>query len=84
MQDDSGYKFIAERLIKNRKKRLARIKREEKEKTDMSPISGAKKKYPGHFLLNNLLDAAVEKLEEDEKELEKEAVLYTPSKKILD
>src|SRR3989344_1966384 len=28
LQDDSGYKFIAERLIKNRKHRLRRIKKE--------------------------------------------------------
>lgn len=78
-QDDNGYKIIVERLIENRKKRLKRIRKEEKEKTDMSPMSFAKKKYPAYFLLDNLLDAAIEKLEEDDKALEKEAVLYTPS-----
>jgi len=78
-QDDNGYNIIIDRLIENRKKRLRRIKKENKEKTDMSPMSAVKKKYPAYFLLDNLLDAAVEKLEENDKELEKEAVLYTPS-----
>ncbi|TSC94489.1 MAG: TrpR-like protein YerC/YecD [Parcubacteria group bacterium Licking1014_1] len=80
-QDDNGYKIIIKRLIENRKKRLKKIKKENKEKTDMSPMSAVKKKYPGYFLLNNLLDVAVEKLEEDDKILEKEALLFTPSLK---
>lgn len=80
-QDDNGYKIIVKRLIENRKKRLDKIKKENKSKADMSPISALKKKYPAHFLLNNLLDIAIEKLEKDEKELEKEALLYTPSSK---
>ncbi len=78
-QDDNGYRIIVERLIKNRKRRLRRIKKEEKEKTNMSPLASAKKAYPAYFLLNNLLDATIEKLEEDDKELEKEALLFTPS-----
>ena len=78
-QDDNGYKIIVERLIENRKKRLKKIKKEEKERMNMSPLAAAKKAYPAHFLLDNLLDAAIEKLDEDDKELEKEAVLYTPS-----
>jgi TrpR-related protein YerC/YecD len=69
LQDDSGYKIIIKRLLENRKNRLRRIKKENKERTDMSPISAVKKKYPAHFLLPNLLDAA----------LEKEALLFTPS-----
>jgi len=80
-QDDNGYKIIVKRLIENRKKRLKKIKRENKEMASMSPLSEAKKKYPLYFLLNNLLDATIEKLEKDEKEIEKEAVLYTPSSK---
>lgn len=82
-QDDNGYKIIIERLIKNRKEWLKRIRRENKEKTNMSPMASVKKKYPGYFLLDNLLDAAIEKLEENDKDLEKEAVLYTPSASFL-
>ena len=81
LQDDSGYKFIAERLIKNRKQRIRKIKKGNK--VDFSPLAGAKKKYAGHFLLSNLLDSAIEKLEEDDKALEKEALLFTPSSKFL-
>jgi len=80
-QDDNGYKIIVQRLIENRKRRLKRIKSENKKATDMSPMSAIKKKYPAYFLLNNLLDKAIEKLDEDSKELEKEALLYTPSLK---
>jgi len=76
-QDDNGYKIIVKRLIEKRKQRLRKIKKENK--VDMSPLAGVKKKYAGHFLLPNLLDVAIEKLEEDDKSLEKEAVLYTPS-----
>lgn len=78
-QDDSGYKIIVKRLIENRKNRLRRIKKENKDRMDMSPMSAIKKKYSVHFLLDNLLDAAIEKLEENDKELEKEALLFTPS-----
>jgi TrpR-related protein YerC/YecD len=77
LQDDSGYKIIVKRLIADRKKRLIKIKRENKE--NFSPFATVKKKYKGHFLLNNLLDAAIEKLEINDKELEKEALLFTPS-----
>ncbi len=80
-QDDNGYKIIIKRLIENRKQRLRRIKKEDKERTNMSPMSVVKKKYPAYFLLDNLLDAAIGKLDEDSKELEKEAVLFTPSSK---
>jgi TrpR-related protein YerC/YecD len=45
-QDDSGYKIIVKRLIENRKQRLRKIKKEDKEKADMSPLASAKKKYP--------------------------------------
>ena len=79
LQDDSGYKIIVERLIENRKRRLRRIKKENKEMADMSIMAGYKKKS-AYFLLDNLLDAAIEKLEEDDKELEKEAILFTPSR----
>jgi TrpR-related protein YerC/YecD len=82
-QDDNGYKLIVKRLIENRKQRLRKIKKENKEKIDMSPLALAKKKYAGHFLLPNLLDAAIEKLEEDDKSLEKEALLFTPSSTFL-
>lgn len=76
LQDDSGYKIIVKRLINNRKERLKKIRKESK--GSLSPFETLKKKYPGYFLLPNLLDAAIEKLEDD-KSLEKEALLFTPS-----
>ena len=76
-QDDNGYKIIVDRLIESRKRRLRKIKKDNK--ISMSPLAGVKKKYPGYFMLPNLLDAAIEKLDEDDKVLGKEAVLYTPS-----
>jgi TrpR-related protein YerC/YecD len=80
LQDDSGYQIIVKRLLENRKKRLRKAKKEEKDA--MSPNSLVKKKYAGHFMLPNLLDAAIEKLEEGDKLLEKEALLFTPSSKL--
>ncbi len=78
-QDESGYKIIVKRLIENRKERLRRMKKSEKDAADTSVFSTAKKIYKGHFLLNHLLDSAIERLQEDGKEMEKEAVLFTPS-----
>lgn len=77
LQDDSGYKIIVKRLIENRKRRLQKIKKSEKEAANMSLIKTLKKK-PGANVLPNLLDAVIEKFE-DNKELEKEALLFTPS-----
>lgn len=80
-QDDDGYKIIIDRLIENRKKRLRKSKKEEKDAR--TPLIGYKKSHPARFALSNLLDAAIEKIEEDAKELEKEAILYTPSATIF-
>src|SRR3989344_852446 len=77
LQDDSGYKTVVKRLIENRKNRLKKMKKEDKEK--MSSFAKLKKKYAGYFLLNNLLDVAIEKLKENDKKLEEEAILFTPS-----
>lgn len=77
-QDDSGYKIIVKRLIENRKKRLKRIRQADKDAVKMSPFDGIKK-YPSARVLPNLLDAVIEKFEDD-KELEKEALLFTPSR----
>lgn len=74
-QDDSGYAVVIKRLIENRKARLRKIKKEGREASHAI----VRKKYKAHFLLVNLLDAAIERLSEDEKELTKEAVLFTPS-----
>jgi TrpR-related protein YerC/YecD len=81
LQDDSGYKIIVKRLIENRKRRLRKIKKENK--ASLSPLEDVKKRYPAYFLLQNFLDAAIEKLEEDDEALEKEAVLFTPSSTFL-
>ena len=77
LQDDSGYKIVVKRLIEDRKKRLKKIIKENK--GSLSAFEAAKKKYPGYFLLQNLLDVAIEKLEGDDKSLDKEALLFTPS-----
>ena len=74
-QDDSGYKFIVKRLIENRKKRLKRVKDIEKEARKSSPL----KNYAAARVLPDLLDAVIEKFEDD-KELEKQALLFTPSR----
>ena len=79
LQDDSGYKVIIERLIENRKNRLRKIKKQNV--GVMSPMDSLKKKYPLHFVLPNLLDMAIEKLEENKGYLNKEALLFTPSSK---
>lgn len=76
LQDDSGYKIVIERLMENRKERLRKIKRKERDR--MSPLS-VLKKSPRHALLANLLDAAIEKLGENKKELERAALFFTPS-----
>ena len=80
LQDDSGYRIIIERLIKNRKERIKKIKRQNRR--SLSPFEGLKKKYPAYFLLPNLLDKVLEKIEDDEL-LEKDAILFTPSSKFL-
>ena len=78
-QDDNGYKIIVKRLIDNRKKRLRRIKSAEKKVIkSLSPLDGIRK-LPSARVLPDFLDAAIEKLEED-KDLEKEALLFTPSR----
>ena len=77
LQDDSGYKIIIERLIENRKKRLKRMKKEER--SAAYPFAGLKKQ--SRFLvLNAIIDAVIEN-GIDDKELEKEALLFTPSAK---
>jgi TrpR-related protein YerC/YecD len=75
-QDDNGYKIIVERLIENRKKRLKKIKKEEKNARESSAI---KKFSAANRILPDLLDAVIESMEED-KDLEKEALLFTPSR----
>ncbi len=75
-QDDSGYKFIVKRLIENRKRRIKRIKNEEKQAREGASI---KRFSVANRVLPDLLDAVIEKLEND-KDLEKEALLFTPSR----
>jgi len=80
LQDDSGYKIIVKRLINDRKRRLRDMKVKDRQSRDFSPLSAFKRKHSG-FLLENLLDATLMKLDIDEKELDKEALLSTPSAK---
>lgn len=80
LQDDSGYKIIVKRLIENRKKRLKRFKKSEKDGAkSLSPLGAIKNFSPANRILPDLLDAVIEKFEND-KELEKEALLFTPSR----
>lgn len=81
LQDDSGYKIVVKRLIEERKNRLRKMKRAEKEMS--SSFEMLKKRYKAQFLLNNILDAAIEKLNENDKALEEEAILFTPSASIF-
>lgn len=78
LQDDSGYKIIVKRLIENRKNRLKRIKKVNLEAASSSPFKAIKNFSPANRILPDLLDAVVEKFEDD-KDLEKEALLFTPS-----
>src|SRR3990167_2859138 len=61
-QDDNGYKIIVKRLIENRKNRLKKIKSEEKSDREGSSI---KKFSAANRVLPDLLDAVMEKLEDD-------------------
>ena len=76
LQDDTGYGIIVKRLIENRKVRLRKMEAAERDK--MSPLAKLKKN-PRHALLANLLDAAISKLQENDKELERAALFFTPS-----
>lgn len=77
-QDDSGYKIIIKRLIENRKKRLKKIKKQDRETRSFSPLKTIKNFSPANRILPDLLDVVIEKFEDDRK-LEKEALLFTPS-----
>lgn len=76
LQDDSGYDIIVKRLIENRKNRLRKMEKAERDK--MSPLTKLKKNLR-HALLANLLDAAISKLQEDDKQLGEAALFFTPS-----
>jgi TrpR-related protein YerC/YecD len=75
LQDDSGYRIIIKRLIKDRKKRLKKMKKEERRTA--APLAGLKT-HSRFLILNTIIDAAIENSIND-KELEKEALLFTPS-----
>jgi len=75
-QDDNGYAIIVKRLVEDRKKRLKKMRAEEKSYREGSSL---KRFSPANRILPNLFDAVIEKLEDD-KELEKEALLFTPSR----
>jgi len=75
LQDGNGYQLAIERLLKNRKKRLKKIKDSEK---DLTPYQRFKKVYSGHFALVNLINEFAEELEDD-PDKKKEAALFTPS-----
>lgn len=77
-QDDNGYKIIVKRLIEERKSRLKRIRKKEKDAANTSPFSAIKRRSAAGRILPDLLDTVIEKFE-DNKKLEKEALLFTPS-----
>ena len=74
-REGNGYKIIIERLLNDRKKRLKIKKIKE---TDQSDFEVLKKKYPGYFALNNLIDKVTEALDDDPVK-KREAALFTPS-----
>lgn len=73
-----GYKLVIKRLLGARKRRL-KIQRK-RTKAMLSDFERLKQKYPLYFLLFNLIDEISEALQED-KTLDKEALLSTPSRK---
>lgn len=75
-REGNGYKIIIKRLLENRKRRLEKVAKENK--IQRSSFEKLKKQYPLHFLLPNLFDKIVEKLEGGPVD-EKEALLFTPS-----
>lgn len=75
LQDDSGYKIIIKRLIENRKRRIKRNKTREKQSRECSAI---RKFSSANRVLPDLIDAVIDKLENN-KELEENALLFTPS-----
>ena len=76
LQDDDGYKIIVKRLLQNRKERLKKMEKTERDK--LSPLKNSKKNLR-HMLLANLIDATIFKLESNDKELEERALFFTPS-----
>lgn len=80
LQDDSGYKIIIKRLIENRKKWLIKIKTNERKK--LLPLI-LPKNNPRFLILNYIVDTVIKKMESGkEKELDKEALIFTPSASI--
>jgi len=78
LREGNGYKIAIERLLKNRRKRLKKIK--EKEEATPGSFKKLKKIYPGHFMLSNLIEEFSESLDDDPKK-RKETALFTPSLK---
>ena len=75
-KEENGYKIIIERLLKDRKRRL-KIKKDREE--DQFPnFKTLKRKRPGYFALNNLIDQIGEALDNDPAK-KREAALFTPS-----
>lgn len=76
-----GYKIIIKRLLDKRKSRIKTQK--EKEKAAMSSFEKLKQRYPLDFLLFNIIDEISEKLKEDKSKKEREALLFTPSRRTI-
>lgn len=76
MRHGEGYKIVIKRLLELRKRRLKKAKK--REKVAISSFEQLKRRYPLHFLLFHLIDALGDFLEED-KSLDKKALLSTPS-----
>jgi TrpR-related protein YerC/YecD len=73
-----GYKLVIKRLLEVRKRRL-KIQRK-RTKALLSDFERLKQRYPLYFLLFNLIDEISEALQDD-KSLDKEALISTPSRK---
>lgn len=62
-----GYKLVIKRLRKILRDREKKRARKEKEMSSLSPLGSLKKRYPGHFLLFNLIDELNDWLDDDGK-----------------
>lgn len=78
LKGGQGYKLVIKRLLEKRRRRLKIQKK--RTKVLLSDFERLKQRYPLYFLLFNLIDEISEALKED-KSLDKEAILSTPSRK---
>lgn len=80
-RNGDGYKVAVKRLLEKRKRKLKQQKKWEK--AGLSPFERLRQKQPVYYCLFNLIDEISESLGGDKLKNEKEALLFTPSSKLL-